>query len=41
MDPALDTVRRDALWFEPTADGMAPLLEADWPDHARGEMPAE
>lgn len=28
MDPALDTVRRDALWFEPTADGMAPLLDA-------------
>ena len=28
MDPALDTVRRDALSFEPTADGMAPLLGA-------------
>ena len=28
MDPALDTVRRDALWFDPTADGMASLLDA-------------
>ena len=28
MDPALDTVQRAALWFEPTAAGMAPLLDA-------------
>jgi erythromycin esterase-like protein len=27
-DPALDIVRRQALRFEPTADGMGPLLEA-------------
>jgi erythromycin esterase-like protein len=27
-DPAVEIVRRDALWFEPTADGMGPLLEA-------------
>jgi hypothetical protein len=27
-DPALDIVRRHSLWFEPTADGMSPLLEA-------------
>lgn len=27
-DPAVETVRRDALWFEPTADGMGPLLDA-------------
>jgi erythromycin esterase-like protein len=28
MDPAADLVQREALWFEPTADGMGPLLEA-------------
>jgi erythromycin esterase-like protein len=28
MDPALDIVRREALWFEPTADGLDPLVEA-------------
>jgi erythromycin esterase-like protein len=28
MDPALDTVQRAALWFEPTAAGMVPLLDA-------------
>jgi erythromycin esterase-like protein len=27
-DPALEIVRRDALWFESTADGMGPLLDA-------------
>lgn len=27
-DPAVEIVRRDALWFQPTADGMGPLLEA-------------
>jgi erythromycin esterase-like protein len=28
MDPALDIVRREALWFEPTAQGMGPLVDA-------------
>jgi erythromycin esterase-like protein len=28
MDPAVEIVRREALWFEPTADGMGPLLDA-------------
>jgi erythromycin esterase-like protein len=28
MDPALDIVRRDALWFESSADGTSPLLDA-------------
>jgi erythromycin esterase-like protein len=28
MDPALETVQRAALWFEPTAAGMVPLLDA-------------
>jgi erythromycin esterase-like protein len=27
-DPATDVVQREALWFEPTTDGMGPLLEA-------------
>jgi erythromycin esterase-like protein len=27
-DPALDLVRRAALWCEPDADGLAPLIEA-------------
>lgn len=27
-DPALELVRKDALWFEPAADGLRPLLEA-------------
>src|SRR5438552_10129411 len=27
-DPAVEIVRRDALWFEPTAGGMGPLLDA-------------
>jgi hypothetical protein len=27
-DPATDVVQREALWFEPTNDGMGPLLEA-------------
>jgi erythromycin esterase-like protein len=27
-DPVLDVVRREAIWFEPTADGMGALLEA-------------
>jgi len=26
--PALDAVQRDALWFEPTSAGLAPLVEA-------------
>jgi erythromycin esterase-like protein len=26
-DATVETVRREALWFEPTADGLAPLLE--------------
>jgi erythromycin esterase-like protein len=28
IDSALEIVRRDALWFESTADGMGPLLDA-------------
>lgn len=28
MESAVDIVRRAALWFEPTADGMGPLLDA-------------
>jgi erythromycin esterase-like protein len=28
MDSASDVVRREALWFESTADGLAPLVEA-------------
>jgi erythromycin esterase-like protein len=28
MDPVTDVVRREALWFEPTADGLGPLIEA-------------
>ena len=27
-DAALETVQRDALWFEPTRDGLSPLIEA-------------
>jgi len=27
-DPAIAVVQREALWFEPTADGMTPLLDA-------------
>jgi erythromycin esterase-like protein len=27
-DPALDIVRHEALWFEPTRDGLRPLVEA-------------
>jgi erythromycin esterase-like protein len=27
-DPAVDAVQREALWFEPAADGMSPLLGA-------------
>jgi erythromycin esterase-like protein len=27
-DPALDTVRRGAIRFEPTTDGIRPLLDA-------------
>ena len=27
-DPAADVVQREAHWFEPTADGMGPLLDA-------------
>lgn len=29
MDPAVEIVRRDALWFEPTAEGMGPLTSVD------------
>jgi hypothetical protein len=28
MDHAADVVQREALWFDPTADGMGPLLDA-------------
>jgi erythromycin esterase-like protein len=28
MDAAVDVVRESALWFEPTAEGVAPLLDA-------------
>jgi len=28
MSTALDIVRREALWFEPTPDGLRPLIEA-------------
>ena len=28
MDSLVDVVRREALWFEPTVDGMGPLLDA-------------
>jgi erythromycin esterase-like protein len=28
MDAAAEVVQREALWFEPTPDGMAPILEA-------------
>jgi Erythromycin esterase len=28
LDPAIEVVQREALWFEPTADGMGPLVEA-------------
>ncbi len=28
MDDAVEVVRREALWFESTADGLAPLVEA-------------
>jgi erythromycin esterase-like protein len=28
VDPALDVVRREALWFEPTAAGLGPVLDA-------------
>ena len=27
-DPAADVVQREARWFEPSTDGMGPLLEA-------------
>src|ERR687895_2032184 len=27
-DAVVDVIRREGLWFEPTADGMAPLLDA-------------
>jgi erythromycin esterase-like protein len=27
-DPAVDVVQREAVWFEPTGEGMAPLLAA-------------
>lgn len=27
-DPAVDAIQREALWFEPTADAMSPLLTA-------------
>jgi erythromycin esterase-like protein len=27
-DPALDIIRHEALWFEPTGDGLRPLVEA-------------
>jgi len=27
-DPALDIIRHEALWFEPTRDGLRPLVEA-------------
>ena len=28
MDPAVEAVRREALWFEPTAEGMGPIVDA-------------
>src|SRR5215211_9361136 len=28
MDPAVEAVRREALWFEPTAHGMGPVVDA-------------
>jgi erythromycin esterase-like protein len=28
LDSAIEVVQREALWFEPTADGMGPLVEA-------------
>ena len=28
MDPAIDLVRREAFWFEPTPDGLGPLVDA-------------
>jgi erythromycin esterase-like protein len=27
MDPVIDVVRREALWFEPTADGLGPVID--------------
>jgi erythromycin esterase-like protein len=27
-DPAADVVQREAIWFEPTVDGMEALIEA-------------
>ena len=27
-DSAVEMVRREALWFEPTSDGLGPLLDA-------------
>jgi erythromycin esterase-like protein len=28
VEPAVEIIRRDALWFEPTAEGLAPLVDA-------------
>jgi erythromycin esterase-like protein len=28
VDPAVEILRRDALWFEPTADGLGHLVDA-------------
>lgn len=36
-DSAADIVRTEALWFEPTSDGMAPLLEDEY-YQARAEV---
>ena len=38
-DSAADIVRTEALWFEPTSDGMAPLLEDEF-YQARAELPS-
>ena len=29
IDPATAAVQREALWFESSADGLAPLMKAD------------
>jgi erythromycin esterase-like protein len=28
LDPAVEIVRSEALWFEPTVDGLSPVLDA-------------